>query len=44
MHQAADLPAGIGGWDHSMRMLERVAKALNARVRVVLEPLKPVKA
>jgi DNA-binding XRE family transcriptional regulator len=33
-----------GGWGHSMRMLERVAKALNARVRVVLEPLKPAKA
>lgn len=34
--------AGYRG--HSMRMLERVAKALNARVRVVLEPLKPAKA
>ena len=29
---------------HSLRMLERVAKALNARVRVVLEPIKAAKA
>ena len=29
---------------HSLRMLKRVAKALNARVHVVLEPLKAAKA
>ncbi len=29
----------MGGFDiHSLSMLRRVAKALNARVRVVLEP------